>query len=210
MYFFYRSFLDKICPRICISCPNILEGDEKDLCSTCSDQLLASVINKQGLLPSCDSVEAWIDFDAVQSYMHRIKFDGHPELASWLGKQYALLHPKPMVDALVPMPLSSKRRRERGYNQCEWICQGLATVWDLPIWNEALLKQHRPAQAQQNKLQRASLMVDAFTPGRPIAKGVRIQLWDDIWTTGATLNAAGWALRDAGAKHIHARALASE
>jgi predicted amidophosphoribosyltransferase len=210
MYFFYRSFLDKICPRSCISCPAELLGSEDQLCSTCSDRLLASIIAKRETIPSCDSAEAWMDFDALQTYMHRIKFDSHPELAFYLGKAYALHTPCPLVDALVPVPLSAQRRRKRGYNQCEWICRGLSSVWGLPIWKDALIKSHRAAQAQQNKAQRAMHMMDAFAPGRPIPKGSSLQLWDDTWTTGATLNAAGWALRAGGAGQIHARTLASE
>jgi predicted amidophosphoribosyltransferase len=170
MYFFYRSFLDKICPRSCISCPAELLGSEDQLCSTCSDRLLASIIAKRETIPSCDSAEAWMDFDALQTYMHRIKFDSHPELAFYLGKAYALHTPCPLVDALVPVPLSAQRRRKRGYNQCEWICRGLSSVWGLPIWKDALIKSHRAAQAQQNKAQRAMHMMDAFAPGGPSLK----------------------------------------
>ncbi len=210
MYFFYRSFLDKIWPRACISCPSELECAEEWLCSTCLDRLEATQIRKNAALPSCDSAEAWLDFDEVQRCMHQLKFGERPGLGKYLGKLYAQSHPRPDVDALIPMPLSAKRQRQRGYNQCTLICQGLSEVWNLPVWPDILDKDHRPPQAQQSKAQRAVAMQGAFHVKTPLPEGCRIQLWDDTWTSGATLNAAGWALRDYGASEVHARALASE
>ena len=167
-------------------------------------------IHKNAPLPSCDSAEAWLDFDAVQGCMHQMKFGARPELGQYLGRLYALTHERPAVDALIPLPLSIRRQRQRGYNQCTWICHGLAEVWGLPVWTWVLTKAHRPPQAQQNKAQRAVAMEGAFTVGSQLPRDCRVQLWDDTWTTGATLNAAGWALRDHGAAAVHARAIASE
>ncbi len=210
MYFFYRSFLDKMWPRTCISCPSELEYFEEWLCSTCLDRLWEAQIRKNSSLPSCDSAQAWLDFDAVQGCMHQLKFGERPELGHYLGRLYAQMHERPAVEALIPLPLSTRRQRQRGYNQCTWICHGLAEVWDLPVWTHVLTKAHRPPQAQQNKAQRAVAMEGAFAVPSPLPMGCRIQLWDDTWTTGATLNAAAWALRDHGAREVHARAIASE
>ena len=165
MYFFYRSFLDKIWPRSCITCPSELESPEEWLCSTCLDRMWEAQIHKNAPLPSCDSAEAWLDFDAVQGCMHQMKFGARPELGKYLGRLYALTHERPAVDALIPLPLSIRRQRQRGYNQCTWICHGLAEVWGLPVWTEVLTKAHRPPQAQQNKAQRAVAMEGAFTVG---------------------------------------------
>ena len=107
MYFFYRSFLDKIWPRSCITCPSELESPEEWLCSTCLDRMWEAQIHKNAPLPSCDSAEAWLDFDAVQGCMHQMKFGARPELGKYLGRLYALTHERPAVDALIPLPLSS-------------------------------------------------------------------------------------------------------
>jgi predicted amidophosphoribosyltransferase len=37
------------------------------------------------------------------------------------------------VDVLIPVPLHWKRKIQRGYNQSEWICLGIASVWHTPI-----------------------------------------------------------------------------
>lgn len=209
MYFFWRSFWDKIWPRVCISCACELVLAESTLCSTCLDTVHAACLPKQSPLPLLDGLDCWLDFEmrSVQHLMHQIKFGQKPELALRLGQLYAATHPKPPVDALVPAPLSWRRQWSRGYNQSEWLVRGLANEWQLPVW-DVLHKSHRKAQATLHLEDRVRNAQQAYRLKQPLCHGARVQLWDDTLTTGATLQAMAEVLYRGGAKEVYGATLA--
>lgn len=112
---------------------------------------------------------------------------------------------------LVPIPLSSKRLRERGYNQSELICREilkLANIRDsvyLYLENNVLYKPHDTEHQARIKDRRARLQnmrgTFAVKNGENIC-GRNIILVDDILTTGATLSEARRVLREAGARKV--------
>ena len=120
-------------------------------------------------------------------------------------------HERPAVEALIPLPLSTRRQRQRGYNQCTWICHGLAEVWDLPVWTQVLTKAHRPPQAQQNKAQRAVAMEGAFTVGSPTPEGLPSPtLGRHVDDGGNPQRRRMGPARPRRCCEVHARAIASE
>jgi ComF family protein len=209
MYLFYRAFWDKIWPRACITCGHELVLLESNLCSTCTDAVLEAQLRYQDSLPLLDSLSCWLDFDipTVQKMLHQLKFGQTPEMGFQLGVLYAQLHPRPLVDALIPAPLSQRRQWQRGYNQSDWIVKGLSRTWSLPIWN-VLHKSHRPPQAKLNKHARTTNVCNAYRLKRPIPARCRVQIWDDTLTTGATLQAMAQVLFQGGASEVHGATLA--
>lgn len=209
MYFFWRSFWDKIWPRACISCACELISAECTLCSTCLDEVLLARMPEQSTLPLLDSLDCWLDFDtrAIQRLMHQLKFGQSPEIALRLGQLYAATHDAPHVDALIPAPLSWRRKWSRGYNQSEWLVRGLSETWGLPIW-DVLHKEHRPPQATLGLEARSASAQGAYRLKKRIPSGARVQLWDDTLTTGATLQAMAETLYQGGAKEVHGATLA--
>lgn len=113
---------------------------------------------------------------------------------------------------IVPVPLSARRLRERGFNQAALLAAALARS---PAAGECaqLLERtrHTPAQSGLHRELRLRNLRAAFSvPQRHAGKiaGQRVVLVDDIMTTGATLDAAAQALRRAGAIHICAMVVA--
>jgi len=106
------------------------------------------------------------------------------------------------VDALVPIPLHRRRRRERGFNQAALIAALVAEATGLPVRDDLLRR--RRATAQQARLDsdaslRRGNVAGAFvarTPARD--EPLRLALVDDLITTGATAAAAAVALTAAG------------
>ena len=209
MYFFWRSFWDKIWPRVCISCACELVSAECTLCSTCLDEVLLARLPKQGPLPLLQSLDCWLDFDipSIQRLFHQLKFGQSPEIAFRLGQLYASMHDAPDVDALIPAPLSWRRKWSRGYNQSAWLVRGLSETWELPVW-DVLRKDHRAAQATLGLDARSKSAQGAYHLKRPIPPGTRVQIWDDTLTTGATLQAMAETLYQGGAKEVHGATLA--
>lgn len=109
---------------------------------------------------------------------------------------------------LVPIPLSKKRYRERGYNQAELICQELIKLdgnVNFKIEKNILIKsKDTKHQAQiENRGERLKNILGSFAvKNEMLIKKRNIILIDDITTTGATLAEAKRTLRQAGARKI--------
>ncbi len=113
---------------------------------------------------------------------------------------------------LVPIPMSAERRRERGYNQTESLCEAV-----LKLDSEKLLEykpdllekvKHTASQTLiKNRKLRLENMENSMKSSAE-AKGRNIIVVDDVTTTGATFRDARRALREAGAKKILCVALA--
>jgi ComF family protein len=109
------------------------------------------------------------------------------------------------ADWVVPMPLSPERLRQRGFNQAFLIARGLAPQL---VNNTLLLRiQDTPAQSSLPRRERLANVEHAFAIEplqRHRLKGKRIVLVDDVMTSGASINAAALALKQAGAQHVTA------
>jgi ComF family protein len=108
---------------------------------------------------------------------------------------------------LVPVPLHPKRLRWRSYNQARLLLQHLVRI--LPERNfrieDALVRtRHTPTQTRLDREARARNALGAFTlrPGFTPDKEARHIVFDDVFTTGATLNACCAVLADAGVKRL--------
>lgn len=141
------------------------------------------------------------------------KFRQHP---GWAASFARLLRAAPWVeptleaaDALIPMPLSLQRLRERGYNQAQRLAQALdpAKVQDTLL----LRVRDTPAQHALARSERLHNLEGAFMVDPLRVNAVRdrhLLLVDDVMTSGASLTAAALALRQAGAATVSAVVLA--
>ena len=145
----------------------------------------------------------------------RNKFHNHPKAQELLAGLLALwlcsLSSEGYV--LVPLPLSSKRERERGYNQVTVIAQkALRSNSQIKLVTNLLIKnKHTPAQTTLTKAQRHSNVENVFTVhahGNVPDKTMPLVLLDDVTTTGATLFNAKKSLRKAGYTKVICVALA--
>jgi ComF family protein len=160
------------------------------------------------------------------SLLHRFKFQGETGWARLFGQlmvdapgAHQLLQDS---DWLLPVPLSTKRLGERGYNQSWALCKAIASITSRqgPAENHAMTHPRNDVllkvldttpQHEIGRKERLNNLHGAFAvhPKTLYAvRGQRITLVDDIMTTGATLHAAAVALRQAGAQHVQAWVLA--
>lgn len=108
--------------------------------------------------------------------------------------------------ALIPLPLSRTRHRERGYNQAEVLARALGRQWALPTWTGVLERtRDTRSQVRLTPSQRAANVSHAFSvPPSATDRlvGAHLMLVDDVVTTASTLNAAAEALVAGGARII--------
>lgn len=122
---------------------------------------------------------------------------------------------------LVPVPLAASRKRWRGFNQAEVLCQALSLQLGFPFGNLLVRTKTTKTQKDLKKDQRVKNVSDAFAVSPPFQGGVdreagrggwnfdshpiknkNLILVDDVTTTGSTLNEAAKVLKRNGAEKV--------
>jgi len=151
----------------------------------------------------------------VREAVHALKYNHLSALARPMGEMMAVyLEAEALpVDMVVPVPLFGRRQRLRGYNQSALLAREVARIGrGLPLAERGLARRRdTPPQARSVDAEaRRRNVVGAFGGERRLVEGRRVLLIDDVMTTGATLDACGRALRQAGAASVWALTFARE
>ena len=109
---------------------------------------------------------------------------------------------EPLPEALLPVPMTWRRRWQRGYNQAELLGRELGRALDRPQLRNRLVRvKHAPPQRSLPRSARLRNLRGAFKVKGPLGAR-RVALVDDVTTTGATVRAAASALLAAGASEV--------
>ena len=103
-------------------------------------------------------------------------------------------------DIIIPVPMTNKKIKERGYNQTEIIAKIISqNIPNITIQNNILIKyKDNKIQSQLNKKQRQLNVQNVYKlNNKEIIKEKNILIFDDIYTTGATCNECAKILREA-------------
>ncbi|PLR90804.1 ComF family protein [Bacillus sp. T33-2] len=150
------------------------------------------------------NISLYVYNDFLKEIIARYKFRGDYILARGFSGDIKKVLSKFSIDFLVPIPLSSERQYERGFNQAE------ALILEAGIQPAHLLTRlHTEKQSKKSRSERIHLP-QVFQIGKDAAAvaGKIVLLIDDIYTTGSTLRHAAKVLKDAGATKILSLTLA--
>lgn len=173
---------------------------------TCATPLVSDYSIKCG---ECTSKEP--PFSKVLSYglysgalaeaINLFKFSGLKRLAKPLGRLLIGMD-IPECDGIVPVPLSTKGLRERGFNQTLLISKVLSRELRIPVYMDMLLKgKDTPPQIGLSAKERVKNLKNAFEVHGKI-NNLKLLLLDDVMTTGATVRECSKKLVKAGAKDV--------
>jgi len=197
-----NSLLNLLFPTRCLGC-----GRENEI--LCPECLIK--IDYPTLLKS-NNIFAATDYndETAKKAVWLLKYRGFKQIAEPLAeliKQRVLEKVKIKNPIFIPIPLSSKRLRERGFNQSELIAKYLS---DTTITNVLYKKIHTESQVLvKDRNKRLNNIKNSFEIKNPeLIKDRNIILIDDVSTTGATIAEAKRVLREAGAKNITALVVA--
>jgi ComF family protein len=145
---------------------------------------------------------------AVQQVLHALKYKNKPELGHLLGRIYGeelkSAGYENAFDLIIPIPLHAYKKKRRGYNQSEEFANGLSEVLNVKTSEDFLSRVTvTNTQTKKTRLKRWENVMEVFAVHqRETIKDKRILLVDDVVTTGATLEAAGRLLIEAGCKDL--------
>jgi len=210
-----RLALDAVLPLECLGCG---KGEEL-LCGRCLESIDRPELPKSGSVFAAAAYGDKFAKKAIWTLKYKkAKMLAEP-LAELMYKRFFLGHQRPLDGRslkktkwiIVPVPLSKKRLRERGFNQSELIAERLAgKIRDrekifIEVAANILQKtKDTPPQARVgSKEDRLANLQNAFSAENShLMAGKNVIILDDVTTTGATLKEAKRTLREAGAKKI--------
>ena len=115
-------------------------------------------------------------------------------------------------DTIIPVPISQKRRKERGYNQSELIAKEITKAIGNHYDNQCLFKTRNIIeQSKLNKEERHKNIQGVYElRNQKLLQDKKILLIDDIYTTGSTVNECARMLEQAKPKFIGVFTLAKD
>lgn len=206
--------LDFISPRQCVVCGERLAPTEHSLCSTCllhlprttyqftpHDNPMAQLFWHLSPAEQAAALIFYEPHSEVAQLIYDLKYHDRPDIGEDMGRLMAgemqLARFFDGIDVLLPVPLSRKRLRQRGYNQSEQLALGISDVTHLPVITKILRRTHfHQSQTQLSRRERQENVEDMFElHDSSMLQGKHVLLIDDICTTGATLLACCDALK---------------
>lgn len=207
----------KVGAYFCTNCRNRITLIERSICPVCEKAAIDGATH-----PGCrtrytiDGLTSFFGYGgiirkAVKALKYRFVFDLASEFISlipscsflFLSK---LLSTKPLSSLFIPIPLHSSRLRERGFNQAEVLGRLMAAKLHVSVRTDILkrIKRTTPQVEMKKREDRLKNMEKVFiiSPNILISEYPNIFLFDDVFTTGATMRSAANTLKRDGAKFI--------
>ena len=204
----------------CSGCIEALkERLPEPLCERCGRPIVSTAVTEGKSAPKCHLCRSEVyAFDLARSFgaysprMSRaillLKYGNVAPLGLWFARRLAdLIAREPTAfaaDVVIPVPLDRARLHERGYNQAELIAKPLARLLRIPFCSYLLVRTRpRPNQLRLTRRERWETVRGAYATHKTAqVDNLRVLLLDDVFTTGATLDACSRALKGAGAARV--------
>jgi len=204
---FVDGFEHLIFPESCTACGTELSQKEEHVCFACWDKIhftyfegyhepspLDKLFWGRVQLHATFALFYFSQIRTTQQLMHALKYKHKPAIGVYLGKEAAYRVQKMTafsdLDALIPVPIHTKKAFIRGYNQSERIAKGLSLVLNVPIANHNVGKtKHTESQTKKNEFDRWENVRSIFRVNGDLSTYKHIAIVDDVVTTGATIEA---------------------
>ncbi len=231
-----KGALDLLFPRRCPICDRPVHPFGGLICRACAEELHTKMLTERDALccrcgkPLADARRelcrdcqrtahafrrgcAAYRYRDISGALYRLKYEGRAEYAEWMGQQIAVRLSEEFrterMDALTPVPISRERLRRRGYNQAALLARSVSKAAGIPVQESYLVRRTDTAVLRgMGAAERRSKIKNAFIAPVHDVESKVIMLIDDIYTTGATMDACAASLLQRGAAAVLCAVLA--
>ncbi len=188
---------------VCLKCGQPVESPQTEYCEKCRS-------SKRGFERSV----AVFEYNALmQRMIGDFKFRNRKDFKDFFADELANCFKEQLsgyrIKALVPVPIHASRKRFRGYNQSELLCEELSKRLDIPVY-ACLVRQKKTApQKTLEAAERRKNLFEAMGFAEPAEyvnadyKPDTVLLVDDIFTTGATAEACADIMKLNGIENVY-------
>lgn len=210
------NLVELLLPPRCPFCGKIMVHTEPcESCLKTATELTASVCKRCGAYPEdCNcfgrnyafkrNVSAFVYEHGPRQLVLRFKMQKKPQLAAFMARRmyyHILARLGTDFSCVVYVPQSAYRWFKRGFCPTELLAQNLADRFNVPCV-QALKRVGSREQKELSFVERWANAQKNYALLKNAAVGGRVLLVDDLFTTGATLNACAALLRKAGADEV--------
>ena len=193
-----RGELSYVQPPFCMQCGKHVEEEEQEYCQDCKGHQRSFV----------RGFPVFVYDGAVKDSVMAFKYKNRREYASFYAGEmmdrYGEILRSLQVDAVVPVPVHKSRYRSRGYNQAEVLARELGHLLNVPCRSDILVRYHKThVQKELDYRQREKNLENAFKRVQNGVKLDKVLMVDDIYTTGATMEACASVLKKTGVKKVY-------
>jgi len=201
---------------ICEQCKKKVHSLRGDTCMKCGKKMTLNKVYCYDCTRRNHDFErnfSVFEYPVIRESIYRFKYRGRAEYAAYYAREAYKMHEKRIrelhADAIIPVPLHKSRFRKRGYNQASELARELSTLTGVPMY-DGLIKRVKSTKAlktldvreRQNNLKKAFLIIQNDV------KLNTIIVVDDIYTTGATIDAVARTFKDAGVGCVYSLTVA--
>ncbi len=214
------KILNLIYPQICGMCGKI---NKNSLCKKCEIELKKQVENQ--IINNGEEIQD----KYFNELMYIFKYEGqirklildykfneksylYLTFVNFLLKNKKIFENIKNYDTIIPVPISKKRKKTRGYNQSLLIARKIAELTNLELMNNCLVKiKNIIEQSKLNKEDRIQNIQGVYElKNKQLIENKNILLIDDIYTTGSTVNECSKILKQGNPKKIGILVLAKD
>ncbi|MCG9970681.1 ComF family protein [Christiangramia crocea] len=208
----FHDFINLLYPAACHICEAELLKNEHIICTSCLHDLPVTSYHLHNENPvkkvfygrvKIKNATALMHFRkkaGVQHLIHDLKYRGHREIGSylgkWLGEELSSIEEYQDVDIVIPVPIHKIKLKQRGFNQVEDFGKEIARAINASYHDDILLKiSSTQSQTLKDRLSRWGKLEETLDlQNTEKAANKHILIVDDLVTTGATLEACAHKL----------------
>lgn len=223
-----KMLLDMLYPRHCPLCDTILSFGEGMVCDTCRKQQKIMTPpycmkcgktiedNEEEYCKDCHAImksynrgfPVFAYTGAIKHALYEFKYHNQRSYGDYFAecivKQYGAQLKSLQLDGLVPVPIHRDKRRARGYNQAHVLADALGKRIHVPVYPSYIQRIVKTSpQKELNDKTRMKNLKNAFKIGQNAIELKKVLLVDDIYTSGATIEACTKVLLEAGVENVY-------